>query len=346
MPDGEVSGGEMIPNTTQTPNCIFDYWMSRLKGGELKVLLAVVRHTIGWLEDPETGRRREKDHITHAKLVEMTGTSGNTITRALAKLIDELGIVEALDEEENLLNNPEARRKVGQNQKPIYYRIPLEKLHPGGYRQNGDRSEETYPQNQDRSEGTYRQNGDSHLPPKSGTESKERKDLKKEKTSAPKPRFPAEDYRQVEKAYSEIKGIEPNGDEWGPIQRDIKLMFKSGNTPQTIIDFMRALEDSPLAWTDTWTIKTVRMKLPEWRADKLNLGANGDADRIRALRDDIAEIDRYVEDKLKPRLAKLEWRDVDVGDLTVEEAEDMAHLQRLRRDKMQERERLVRELGK
>ena len=168
-----------------------------------------------------------------------------------------------------------------------------------------------------------------------------RKEEVVKKTSAAKPRFPAEHYRQVEKAYSEIKGIQPNGDEWGPIQRDIKLMFKAGNSPEQIIACMHALEDSEQPWTDSWTVKTVRMKLPEFRAGKLFGGNGRNADRIRALKDDIAEIDRYLEYQIEGRLVKLGWKD---GDLSLEESEEKERLERIRSEKQAERAELAKQL--
>lgn len=171
--------------------------------------------------------------------------------------------------------------------------------------------------------------------------SKEVKKKENKKTSAAKPRFPAEHYRQVEKAYSEIKGIQPSGDEWGPIQRDIKLMFKAGNTPEQIIACMQALEHSDQPWTDSWTIKTVRMKLPEFRAGKLFGGNGRNTDRIRALQADIEEIDRYLEYQIEARLAKLGWKD---GDLSLEESEEKERLECIRTEKMAERAKLVKQL--
>lgn len=57
---------KVIPNTTQVPNVILDEWMPKLKDIELRVLLVVVRQTLGWLENAETGTRKEKDWIRTA----------------------------------------------------------------------------------------------------------------------------------------------------------------------------------------------------------------------------------------------------------------------------------------
>lgn len=186
----------------------------------------------------------------------------------------------------------------------------------------------------------------STSPAESGREGRvEGKVKKKKKPPSDKPRretVKKKDLDHLTNGYTTRKGIEPQGDEWKPIQQAFRYMLLDGNTVEQI----EGCEDAIVKEGWTWTFNTVRRWMPDFRAGKFPSTDGRDADRIRALRDDIGEIDRYVEDKLKPRLAKLEWRDVDVGDLTVEEAEDMARLQRLRRDKMKERKRLVQELGK
>jgi hypothetical protein len=83
--------------------------------------------------------------------------------------------------------------------------------------------------------------------------------------------FPPENYTTVTEAYKTLKGVEPQGDEWKPIQQTVKSMFLDGRTVDQIVGFMQALTDSPLEWTDNWTMKTVRMKLAEWLAGKLDL---------------------------------------------------------------------------
>jgi integrase len=53
-------GGFQLPNTTPVPNEIINGWMQKLKGSELKVLLLVVRKTLGWIADPQTGMRESE----------------------------------------------------------------------------------------------------------------------------------------------------------------------------------------------------------------------------------------------------------------------------------------------
>ena len=98
---------------------------------------------------------------------------------------------------------------------------------------------------------------------------------KEELLSADKPRFPAEWYRQSEKDYQVIKGVTLTGPEFGPLQRDLKLIYQAGHEPDVVRQLMLAFEDSAEKWTDGWTIGTVRMKLAEFVAGKLVLSGNG-----------------------------------------------------------------------
>ena len=165
------------------------------------------------------------------------------------------------------------------------------------------------------------------------------------KPTAPrrKQKYPPEWYKQALDAYQEIKGITLAGPEFSPLQQTLKSIFMAGHTPDEVISLMRELEASPLEWTANWTLRTVKMKLPEWKAGKLNLSPNGNGrndDYIRALKEDIAQIDEYIEYKIDARLARLSWK----KDLTIEEEEERDRLLRIREEKTEERERLIRKL--
>ena len=41
------------PTTTQTPDALFDYWLTRLTGSELRVLLYAIRRTFGFGKDSD-----------------------------------------------------------------------------------------------------------------------------------------------------------------------------------------------------------------------------------------------------------------------------------------------------
>lgn len=110
----------IIPNSTQTPNIIFDEWMRILSDVELRIVLVITRQTIGWVENKETGRRKEKDWISHTQLELKTYRGRSSLSKALKKLIDQMKIIEAYDETGNLLDNPQKRMSCG---KKIFYRL-------------------------------------------------------------------------------------------------------------------------------------------------------------------------------------------------------------------------------
>ena len=60
--------------TTHVPNYIFDTLLPELTEAELKVLLTVIRQTIGWF-DKRTGQRKIKDRISALQFKQKTGLS-------------------------------------------------------------------------------------------------------------------------------------------------------------------------------------------------------------------------------------------------------------------------------
>ena len=112
------------PNTTQVPHVIIREWMPRLKDVELRVLLVVADQTLGWIEDKATGRRKEKDWISHYQLREKTGRSDRAISSAIKVLIEKHGIVDAYNEAGVPLSSAQERQMEGFR---IYYRLNLKR---------------------------------------------------------------------------------------------------------------------------------------------------------------------------------------------------------------------------
>lgn len=75
--------------------------------------------------------------------------------------------------------------------------------------------------------------------------------------------YPKETYKQILDEYQRLKGITLQGNEFQPVQQTIKSMFLDGRTAEQILAVMHWLQDSSAEWTDNWTMRTVRMKLPE-----------------------------------------------------------------------------------
>jgi DNA-binding transcriptional ArsR family regulator len=108
-----------MPNTTQVPNYIIDELLPRLKDAEFKVLIVIVRQTLGWIEDAETGRRKERDWISRRQMSLRTGMSERSISRSVSSLVDQK-LIETLSEDGRTLETWNDRRLAGSR---IYYRL-------------------------------------------------------------------------------------------------------------------------------------------------------------------------------------------------------------------------------
>ncbi len=108
-----------IPNTTPTPNELYNGEMKKMNDTELRVVLMVTRATLGWEVDHETGMRKQEDWISHSQLIENSGRSSRAISHAVDTCIKK-GWIEARTKEGELLNSAEKRKKHGAR---IYYRL-------------------------------------------------------------------------------------------------------------------------------------------------------------------------------------------------------------------------------
>jgi hypothetical protein len=70
--------------TTQVPNFIFPA-LPELTEAELKVILIVIRQTLGW-KDKKTGQRKTRDRLTASQFMQKTGLSRRVITKAIQSL--------------------------------------------------------------------------------------------------------------------------------------------------------------------------------------------------------------------------------------------------------------------
>ena len=112
-----------MPNTTQVPNYIVDELLPHLGDAEFKVLIVIVRQTLGWIEDVETGRRKERDWISRRQMANRTGMSERSISRSVSSLVDQK-LIETLSEDGRLLETWNDRRLAGSR---IYYRLATRK---------------------------------------------------------------------------------------------------------------------------------------------------------------------------------------------------------------------------
>lgn len=88
--------------------------------------------------------------------------------------------------------------------------------------------------------------------------------------------FKKDDYNNVLEAYQGFRGISLQGKEFDPVMQEIKTMFISKRTPEEINFFMEWLaektqsDDKKWVWVKNWTIKTVKLKIPEFLAGNFN----------------------------------------------------------------------------
>ncbi len=106
------------PNTTPVPNVILDIYLKELSFAELKVLLVVIRQTLGWADRRGMFGRKETDWISGSQLRQKTGSSKRAITSAIDLLVRKK-LIEILDEQGNILDHPEKR----QGKTKLFFRL-------------------------------------------------------------------------------------------------------------------------------------------------------------------------------------------------------------------------------
>ena len=107
----------MIPNTTPTPNELYNGEMKKMTDTELRVVLIVTRATLGWEEDKETKMRKKEDWISYYQLKQKSGRGYTALSQAIDNCIKK-GWIEARDREGKILDVKEKRHG-----KRIYYRL-------------------------------------------------------------------------------------------------------------------------------------------------------------------------------------------------------------------------------
>lgn len=101
-----------IPNTTPTPNWLYNGEMKKMNETELKVVLLVTRKTLGWF-DTTTSERKQQDYISQSQFKEFTGKESAAIAQAIQSSVLH-GWIIAKDKDNNICDTPEkrARRKI------------------------------------------------------------------------------------------------------------------------------------------------------------------------------------------------------------------------------------------
>ena len=106
-----------IPNTTPTPNELFNGEMRKMSDTELRIVLIVTRCTLGWELNHETGMRKPEDWISQKQLMEKSGKSNRAISTSIKSCVEHRWI-EARSKSGEILSTPEER-----SGKRVYYRL-------------------------------------------------------------------------------------------------------------------------------------------------------------------------------------------------------------------------------
>lgn len=94
---------------TPFPNSLIDLYMPKLSDTEWRVLVIIVRQTLGW-QHRHSGKRRVRDSLSHRQLKERTGRQSAAISFAIEALSSN-GLITVRDDKGLLLDSPRQRRR-------------------------------------------------------------------------------------------------------------------------------------------------------------------------------------------------------------------------------------------
>lgn len=104
---------------TPVPNEVFDKYLCELQPGELKVLLVVVRQTLGYAQGKQSKKRKVRDWISSSQLEAKTGYSRRTISTAIDQLVKR-GLIRVMLCSGESVTTPNDRRG-----KRLYFQLTL-----------------------------------------------------------------------------------------------------------------------------------------------------------------------------------------------------------------------------
>jgi hypothetical protein len=102
------------------PNRLFDEVLPEVSDTELRVLLVVLRATLGWREGDDRGgwRYKRRDWISHAQFMKRTGRGSEAVSRAIHRLVARSLLVVEDTQGKPLATTAERRGHVGR----LYFR--------------------------------------------------------------------------------------------------------------------------------------------------------------------------------------------------------------------------------
>jgi len=95
--------------TTPVPNVIFDLYLNKLKSTELKILLIIIRQTLGWVDRRSQHGRKEMDWISGSQLQTKAGSSRHSISSAIGVLVN-YKLIDVLDDKGRVLKTTFERK--------------------------------------------------------------------------------------------------------------------------------------------------------------------------------------------------------------------------------------------
>lgn len=93
--------------TTQVPNAVFDKLLTTLTFSEFKILMIIIRQTYGWI-DQRTGKRKNRDRITHSQFMQKTELSRRMVSQTIQSLVSK-GLIGVFDQLGKQLNSGDER---------------------------------------------------------------------------------------------------------------------------------------------------------------------------------------------------------------------------------------------
>lgn len=99
-----------IRKSTPVPNVVLDQVLPKLRDTELRVLLVIVRATLGWV-DPLTGGRKEREWLSSRQLRVKTGRESAAISQALDCLA-KAQLILITDRNGQTVDTPAKRRRL------------------------------------------------------------------------------------------------------------------------------------------------------------------------------------------------------------------------------------------
>lgn len=108
----------ILGGTVPVPTVLIDAVLPTLKDTELRVLLVVVRQTLGWRSDSRSGYK-ERDWMTHSQLMRRTNRASEAVSRAVDCLVQRGLIIVENAAGAPLKSAEERRRSLGR----LYFRL-------------------------------------------------------------------------------------------------------------------------------------------------------------------------------------------------------------------------------